>query len=115
MDAFHSLAERSKPLVEAIFAYEKQQGEPPNELNDLVPDFLSSVPSTGMGGYPQYDYFVGAAAAEEYFDNPWVLEVFTPGPGINFDRFLYFPNQNYPETGYSGSLERIGEWAYVHE
>jgi hypothetical protein len=35
--------------------------------------------------------------------------------GGSFDRFLYFPLQNYPEDGYGGSLERIGDWAYLHE
>jgi hypothetical protein len=114
MEAFHALAERSMPLVAAIREYETQRGEPPHRLDDLVPQFLPTVPSTGMGGYPSYNYFVGAEA-DEYGGNPWALEVFTPGPGINFDCFIYYPDQNYPETGFGGSLERIGAWAYVHE
>jgi len=28
---------------------------------------------------------------------------------------LYFPKKDYPEKGYGGSLERVGDWAYVHE
>jgi hypothetical protein len=36
-------------------------------------------------------------------------------PGINFDQLMYFPNQQYPEFGHGGRIERIGAWAYVHE
>jgi hypothetical protein len=114
MAAFQKLADRSKQLVAAIQDYEAQRGELPQRLDDLVPDFLPSVPSTGMGSYPNYNYFVEAEASE-YGNNRSVLEVFTPKPGINFDRFLYYPDQDYPKTGFGGQLERIGAWAYVHE
>ena len=53
--------------------------------------------------------------AKNWDDNPWVLVVFTPGGGINFDRMLYFPKQNYPRSGYGGGIERVRDWAYVHE
>jgi hypothetical protein len=43
------------------------------------------------------------------------LVVFTPSGAINFDQFMYFPNRNYPEQGFGGWIERIGDWAYVHE
>lgn len=114
MKAFRSLAERSETLIGAIAAFQEQRGRPPQQLDELVPGFLPSVPSTGMGGYPHYRYLVGDDA-KEYGKNEWAIEVFTPRPGINFDCFLYFPNQNYPEYGFGGSLERIGSWAYVHE
>jgi hypothetical protein len=39
----------------------------------------------------------------------------TPSGGINFDSFLYLPLQNWPERGYGGVLQRIDDWAYVHE
>ena len=53
--------------------------------------------------------------AHKWDDNSWVLYIDTPSGGINFDMFMYFPNQNSPKTGYGGVLERIGDWAYVHE
>lgn len=114
MSAFLRLAERSGPLIAAIKAYEKDEGYPPQNLELLVPKYLPHVPSTGMGAYPKYEYVVNAVAGK-FDDNPWVLYVFTPSGGINFDQFLYFPLQNYPKEGYGGSLERIGDWAYVHE
>lgn len=114
MAAFHSLAERSAPLVQAIRAYESRHGTPPPDLAALVPAFLPSIPSTGIAVHPRYEYHVGKKATR-YDGNPWVLEVFTPSGGINFDTFMYFPLQNYPKTGYGGWLERISDWAYVHE
>jgi len=112
-EAFASLAERSEPLVEAIQAFQAKKGHPPDKLEDLVPEFLPEVPGTGMGSCPDYLYRVGPDA-EAYDDNPWVLVV-NAGFGTNFDLFLYFPDGNYPERGYSGWLEKVGDWAYVHE
>ena len=112
--AFHDLAERSAPLVSAISRYTDDHGSPPQTLNELVPDYLSETPKTGIMAYSEYRYEVGEDA-ERYEGNPWVLRVFTPSGGINFDEFMYFPLQNYPERGYGGSFERVGDWAYLHE
>jgi hypothetical protein len=111
---FDHLARRSAPLVQAIVAYTDSRGAPPDRLSALVPDFLPAVPRTGIAAYPDYEYVVGDAAAQ-YDANPWALIVFAPSGGSNFDQFMYFPRQNYPERGYGGALERIRDWAYVHE
>lgn len=111
--AFINLAKRSQPLITAIKNYEIKHGGPPSKLEQLVPEFLSSIPHTGMGAYPDYEYTGGCGAA--CHDNPWMIEVSTPSGGINFDRFFYFPKQNYPKEGYGGVLEKIEDWAYVHE
>jgi hypothetical protein len=112
MRAFNRLAERSRPLVAAVRAFEQKHGRPPESLQALVPEFLARVPSTGMGAYPEYRY---STPATNHAGNPWVIKVFTPSGGINFDQFLYLPLTNYPTTGYGGWLERVGDWAYVHE
>jgi hypothetical protein len=114
MWAFHGLAKRSTALVNAIEQFQEKYRHPPESLLSLVPEFLPSVPDTGMAAYPDYEYKVGEDA-KSYGDNPWVLLVFTPSGGINFDMFMYFPNQKYPKHGYGGWLEKIGAWAYVHE
>ncbi len=115
MDGFKALAQRSTPLVDAIARYEEESGSPPPSLDDLVPDYLPEVPSTGMGAYPDYEYITGDTAQDRYKKNSWVLIVPTPPGGLGWDQFMYFPNQNYPERGYGGVLERIQDWAYVHE
>lgn len=114
MSAFHRLAERSTPLIQAIRAYEARHSAPPATLADLVPGFMTSMPQTGMGAYPNYEYYTGTEA-EYYEHNPWVLLVHTPIGFLNWDQFMYFPRQNYPPHGYGGFIERVADWAYVHE
>lgn len=67
-----------------------------------------------MRGFSEWDYIRGTDA-RAYGESSWVLLVRTGGPGINFDQLMYFPNQQYPEFGHGGRIERIGAWAYVHE
>lgn len=114
MSAFYNLASKSKPLVSAIHEFTNQTGLPPSSLDALVPDYINEIPKTGMMAYSKYRYYVGEDAIR-YEGNPWVLRVFTPSGGINFDEFMYFPLQNYPERGYGGSFQKIQDWAYLHE
>jgi hypothetical protein len=111
----HSFTRRSQRLIDAITSYERDHATPPQSLSDLVPDYLNEVLDTGMMAYPEYLYFAGDEAKQHYSENPWALVVWTPSGGINFDQMLYFPRQNYPAHGYGGWLERINDWAYVHE
>jgi hypothetical protein len=117
-NAFVKLANNSSELIEAIKQYENQQGVAPETLDNLVPDFLPSIPTTDMGAYPTYKYYRCEKTDQTEtgcFDNPWYLQVDASPGGINFDSFIYLPKQNYPDKGYGGSLERIENWAYVHE
>lgn len=110
-----SFVQRSQHLITAIKKYELDNSTPPQSLNDLVPDYIPAVPSTGMMAYPEFRYHVGDEAKKHYADNAWALSVFTPSGGINFDMMLYLPNRNYPQHGFGGWLEPVGDWAYVHE
>jgi hypothetical protein len=113
--AFAELAERSQPLVDAIKAYQVAHGGPPASLEKLVPEFLPSIPTTGMRAYPDYEYSV-AHEKREMDGNEWMLVVFTPSGGINFDQFFYYPSEKYPEYYWGGNrVEPIRNWAYVHE
>ena len=112
--AFRELAERSAPLVDEIRNFEAEHARPPSQLEELVPEYLPKIPTTGMGAYPEYKYLVGKEALQ-YHGNPWVLIVHTPTGILNWDMFMYFPNGKYPDVGYGGWLERIDSWAYVHE
>lgn len=112
--AFERLAERSESLINSIRAFEIDNDRPPFSLDELIPEYLIEVPSTGIMAYPEYQYH-RSEKTSALDGNPWILRISTPSGGINFDSFVYYPNQNYPETGYGGWLERIGDWAYVHE
>ncbi len=100
------------PLVNAIKQFEVQRGHPPATLEDLVPDFLPEIPKTGMKAYPDYQYYVGKTA-RQWGGNPWMLIVSTPSaPSFSFDRFVYFPRQDYSRDVYPYPLKRISDWAY---
>lgn len=110
--AFPAIAERSRPLVDAIERYLRDNGVPPPSLEALVPRYLSAVPDTGMRAYPRYEYEIDP---EYWHGNPWVLYIKTPNIGLNFDRFIYLPLQNYDAFANIRAFERMGDWAYEHE
>lgn len=112
MSGFKRLEDRGKPLVAAIHKFVEDHERPPATLQDLVPNYLPEVPGTGMPSYPEYQY---STAPDQWDGNPWVVYVMCSSGFMNFDKFMYLPRQNYPRTGYGGALERVGEWAYVHE
>lgn len=115
MAAFDSLGQKSMGLVQAIEDFQHARGHLPSQLDELVPDFLPTIPSTGMSAYPHFEYHAAADTPEQHSGNPWVLILHTPMGFPNWDMFMYFPHQNYPERGYGGRIQRLGNWAYVHE
>lgn len=111
--AFRDLAERSMPLVEAVKSFEANEGRLPESVEELVPRYLKSVPHTGLAAHPKYKYLTGKTATF-WLENPWVIQV--DARRIHgFDKFSYFPLQNYPETFDGHEFERMGAWAYLHE
>lgn len=110
---FTKLTEQSKPLIGSIKLYEKDHGKPPSILEDLVPDYLDKVPTTGIGASPSYKYKISGDEGEGvYWDNPWELFVDLPLSVWGRDMFIYVPNQNYPDSEH---YERIGDWVKLHE
>jgi hypothetical protein len=113
LDQIKNVVEQGEPLASAINEFATRNGHPPDSLDELVPQYIAAIPSTGVGANPEFQYMVGK---QDQFDgNPWVLRATPPGLTFGFDCLMYFPLQNYPATGYGGSLERIGKWGYVHE
>ncbi|MEO6593807.1 MAG: hypothetical protein ABIP94_03545 [Planctomycetota bacterium] len=45
----------------------------------------------------------------------WLLAASVPSGFLNFDEFIYLPNQNYPECGWSGWWQRLRRWAYLRQ
>jgi len=45
----------------------------------------------------------------------WELRVHCSIGFLNWDVFFYWPTQDYPDGIYGGAVERIADWAYVHE
>jgi hypothetical protein len=115
-DAFARAGHRGMPIVRALAAYREDHGHYPEALAELVPGYLDRLPSTGLMGYPKYWYRKGyhdLERAEESYE--LLIHCTSTIAGINFDRFLYWPEEAYPATIQRKVVERIGVWAYVHE
>jgi len=106
-----TLVEQANPLISAVEKYVIENTSPPPTLEALIPKYISSIPSTGLDHFPSFQYYVGRRSESSFFGNPWVITATTSRSILNFDMMLYFPNKNYPDTGYGGSLELIEEWA----
>lgn len=218
-DAFQALAVRSRPVIAAIDRYAKERGTAPDSLPQLVPHYLASLPGTGIGAYPTYEYerfeerkrgarsvwydlgsrkgkpnaglwifllgpeshaivvatlnprdsvinvtldrlparivpkefdatrwrqstedriamsasllkqlasepldrvrleeLLGKPNGEKVeIDSNWELRVPCSDGLLDWDVFFYWPGGRYPDYQYGGSIERIADWAYVHE
>lgn len=109
---FRAIAARSGPLIEAVRKYQAANGLPPAKLDDLVPKYLSSVPRTGVGAYPQYIYVTNGISTR-YEGNPWILIVpISSDTKAAYDLLIYFPNQQYPTNKY-GDMGRFGKWYWI--
>lgn len=111
MRGFELAARRAEPLVAAVSAYQHRHGRPPATIAALIPEYLPSLPP----GLPPMELRTGERAQREFGGNDWALVAKVSRGMSNWDLFLYLPNQNYPPTGYGGTLERLGDWVYVHE
>ncbi|OGI11489.1 MAG: hypothetical protein A2Y40_01550 [Candidatus Margulisbacteria bacterium GWF2_35_9] len=105
--SFSKLASRSEVLISAINKYEEATGKAPESLNNLVPDYISRIPKTGILNYPKIEY--------SNYERRWNLFVETPRGPLNWDLFIYFSDQIYPDYMFGGFVEKIGKWAYIHE
>jgi hypothetical protein len=111
MYGFELAAERAEPLIDAIESYSHDNGKPPATLDALVPNYLIELPAK----LPPLEIVTDSQQLSEYGDNPWALTSLVSRWIMNWDRFIYFPDQAYPTRGFGGGLERVGAWAYVHE
>ena len=107
-------ATRAQPLIAAIERYKADEGRTPANLEELVPRYTPQIPATGMAAYPEFRYSSRARRPGGADVGVYELSVFTPF-GLSFDRFYYWPDRAYPEISSSGGIERVGDWAYLHE
>jgi hypothetical protein len=67
-----------------------------------------------MIAYPEFTYW------KDYNDiqakpGEYELRIDCTSGGINFDRFIYWPSEEYPDRIQGNWVERIRSWGYVHE
>jgi hypothetical protein len=111
MFGFYLASKRAEPIVAAVHAYVKEHGAPPSTLEELTSHYLERLPAR----LPDLKLVVGDEARSRFEGNDWVLFSVVSTGILNWDQFMYFPQQNYPTVGHGGWIERVGEWAYVHE
>jgi hypothetical protein len=76
--------DRSRPLIQAIQAYESAHGRAPDSLEALVPKFIPAVPTTGLEleGSRHFHYLV-----EDDPPHRWKLSVHMEALGFKHMRF----------------------------
>jgi len=78
---------------------------------------VSSIPDTGMARFPSFDYVVPTSQVD--VDEQRLFATYELRVNLyrllQFDSLVYWPEGNYPDAIYGGGVERIGDWAYVHE
>lgn len=107
MEGYERAGERAAVLVTAIEHYIEATGEPPERLEQLVPDFVEAIP----GRLPPLEIVTGEADLKDFYGNQWAL-LFKAGSGLNWDQLVYLPKQNYDQVE---SKTLLGRWAYLHE
>jgi len=112
--AFVQASRVGDQLVLALTQYRNDKGEYPDSLNRLIPGYLEQIPFTGMIAYPEFSY---GKDRNDIQTNPgsYELRIDCTSGGINFDRFIYWPSETYPDRIQDNRVERIRKWAYVHE
>ena len=113
-DAFARASEHGDTIVWALSKYRDDTGEYPGSLGKLVPVHLDQIPYTGLVGYPEFTYRKGYNDLRQV-ENSFELRISCPSGGINFDRFIYWPSERYPDRIQGNGIEKIGSWVYVHE
>lgn len=53
---FEAAARRAEPLLTAIRAYSDDKGEPPQALDELLPQYLREIPETGLQRCRRFEY-----------------------------------------------------------
>ena len=83
-------------LVQALAQYRTDRGEYPESLNQLIPGYLDEIPYTGMIAYPEFSYHKDRNDFQTKPDS-YELRINCTSGGINFDRFIYWPSETYPD------------------
>ena len=103
-----AVTQRLSPLVSAIERFEHEHGRPPADLSDLVPGYLSALPSHPARGCRQLQYKRFGADSPRGWP-PWELRMECPHSLFDLDQLFYWPGSRYVPNMYN---DRVGAWAY---
>ncbi len=109
------IQKRGEAIIAALERFHQKYDCYPDSLDVLVPEYLPEIPSTGAVGFPEFKYSRDYHPPEVELKNHYALVVNTGMGLFNYDYILYNPSHSYPEQSLGGSVERFGDWAYIHE
>jgi hypothetical protein len=119
--SFERVSQRAEVVIQAIESYREHENKAPESLDCLVPEYIDTIPGTGIRAYPFFEYEIPEAVGQYHKDIfekhnvPYELRVNCSIGVLNWDCFIYWPSESYPDNIYGGPTELINKWAYVHE
>lgn len=112
--AFACAAQRGEPIIVALAQYRAKTGTYPDSLDALIGEYLPAIPSTGLIGYPRFEY-QNDRHNNRPFPGEYDLRIPCPMSLLNFDRFIYWPSEEYSALEEREAIKRLGNWVYLHE
>jgi hypothetical protein len=120
-NGFARASRRGDRICAALARFEADNRFYPDRLRELVPAYIEEIPTTGLMGYPSFYYRKGPPDEADRARSWWPtmagyeLGIHCSRGWVNWDRFFYWPTEEYPGRVYGGSVQPVGAWAYVHE
>lgn len=101
----------SDPVIDAIESYVEEHGRAPESLEDLVPAYLPSIPSTGLASDTSgYRYHTPAKSRRDLGTQPWLLTVSLTARLLGHDVLIFAPEPGYEPRPTEFGTHRIGRW-----
>jgi hypothetical protein len=96
-------------LVDVIHQFEADLGRPPEDLHELIPDYLPEIPDKAGTISVSYRYEIGPPVQIRY-GRQWLLEASIDYGFFDTRSYLYLPTEEYYPNR---SFERqVGRWLY---
>lgn len=102
-EAFQAFAKRADPVVQAVEAYRAAEGACPENLDQLIPEYLDTLPHTGFHHPTEFWVIPGEC----------VLLVSLHTGTRDFNRLTYTPESTGRELRINE--RRVGKWIYFDD
>ena len=99
------VAAKSKPLIAAIERYHNYRGEYPESLEDLIPEFISTIPETKISTKSDYMYY-------KEKEGGYQLTIRFQGKFLNQATFTYEPERKDKSPDSDEKYEWFDGWHY---
>lgn len=85
---------RAMPVIQAIRVFEREKGEPPRSLAELVPRYIERLPKAPSRGNPEFEYVSYPSKNRPTARPRWELRMLYPGEyGPAY--MIYWPDGSY--------------------